>query len=129
VRRPADRVASLVSELGLDAVADRPMGGYSQGERRRVGLAGALVHDPTLLLLDEPSSGLDGAGAHRLVDLIERRRDAGAVVAVTTHDPWLAAELGGRLLALGRGSLRRDEAAPESESAWRELFAEEDPAP
>ena len=121
------RVTGLVAALGLEGVAHRPMAGYSQGERRRLGLAGAFVHKPSLLLLDEPSSGLDGAGAARLVAQVREDLGRGAVVAMTTHDPWLAAEIGDRMIALRGGAVRADAGAPEGEEAWREILAEEGP--
>ena len=122
VERPADRVHHLIVELGLTGPADRPMGGYSQGERRRLGLAGALLHEPSLLLFDEPTSGLDGAGGLALARLLRSRVEAGAIVLVTSHDPWLAAEVGDRVVALDRGEVVFDRGAPDGEHAWRAVM-------
>src|SRR5690606_25986948 len=58
---PVDRVDAVLEEVGLAAAADRHVGGYSRGMLQRLGLAGGLVGDPQLLILDEPSSALDPA--------------------------------------------------------------------
>lgn len=119
---PLHRVDELIEALGLAPLADRPMAGYSQGERRRVGLARALVHRPHLLLLDEPSAGLDARGAELLVELLRSRREAGAIVVLATHDPLLGAALADRVAALRRGQVVFDDAAPSGEPGWRELL-------
>lgn len=81
---PADRVAATLAEVGLDAVADRRVGGYSRGMLQRLGLAACLVTDPELLLLDEPSSALDPAGRREVLDLIARLGGDRTVV-LSTH--------------------------------------------
>lgn len=81
----AGRVPQLLDALGLDACADRPCGRLSTGQRQRVSLGRALVHDPPALVLDEPTSGLDIVGARDLLDLLERLRGAGRSILVSTH--------------------------------------------
>ncbi|MBM4020766.1 MAG: ABC transporter ATP-binding protein [Planctomycetes bacterium] len=81
----ADRVASLVAALGLASCEHRPCGRLSTGQRQRVSLGRALVHDPPALVLDEPTSGLDAVGARDLLDLLERMRSEGRAVLVSTH--------------------------------------------
>lgn len=83
--RIAARVAELVAALGLEACGDRPCGRLSTGQRQRVSLGRALVHDPPALILDEPTNGLDIVGARDLLDLLERLRDDGRAVLVSTH--------------------------------------------
>lgn len=112
----------LIESLGLAPVADRPMSGYSQGERRRVGLARALIHGPHLLLLDEPTAGLDAEGSAALAELLRERRERGALIVIATHDPWLGAELADRVIALRRGRVVLDDAAPSGEAGWRSLL-------
>jgi sodium transport system ATP-binding protein len=79
------RIDELVRLLDLGDIADRKARGYSQGERTRVALARALVHDPRNLLLDEPSSGLDVLGIRALRALLARLRDAGRCVLFSSH--------------------------------------------
>jgi sodium transport system ATP-binding protein len=81
----ADRVPELLGVLGLESCADRPCGRLSTGQRQRVSLGRALVHDPPALVLDEPTSGLDVIGSRDLLDLLERLRDAGRSILVSTH--------------------------------------------
>ena len=83
--RIASRVAELVAVLGLAACGDRPCGRLSTGQRQRVSLGRALVHDPPALVLDEPTNGLDIIGARDLLDLLEHLRNDGRAVLVSTH--------------------------------------------
>lgn len=87
LRVGADLLGSLLSDLGLAAREHRrPVGTYSSGMKQRVKLAQAVVHAPSVLLLDEPSSNLDAAGHEVVASLVGRFR-AGAAVAVATNDP------------------------------------------
>jgi sodium transport system ATP-binding protein len=79
------RVAGLLATLGLEACANRPCGRLSSGQRQRVSLGRALVHDPPALVLDEPTSSLDVIGARDLLDLLERLRGEGRAILVSTH--------------------------------------------
>ena len=119
---PEGRTAEVVALLGLSDVATRPTRGYSLGELRRLALAKALVHTPAVLLLDEPTAGLDLMGASRLAKLIANRAGEGALVIISTHDPWLGAELGGRVVTLEAGTISDVGRAPEDEAAWREML-------
>lgn len=83
--RITSRVAELVAVLGLAAYCDRPCGRLSTGQRQRVSLGRALVHDPPALVLDEPTNGLDIIGARDLLDLLEHLRNDGRAVLVSTH--------------------------------------------
>ena len=86
----------------LVGFAARPVRTYSRGQRQRVALARALVHDPELVLLDEPTAGLDAASTERLAVVIREEADRGATVVVVTHDTALA-ERGDVRLRLERG--------------------------
>jgi heme ABC exporter ATP-binding subunit CcmA len=74
-----------MQEVGLDPALSRPIGQYSQGMRQRLSLARALIHDPKILLLDEPFSNVDVRSAREIASLLGRRRDSGNTLFVVTH--------------------------------------------
>ncbi len=81
-----ERTADALRHVGLDEERHRPMGGYSTGMRQRAKLAQAIVHDPRLVLLDEPTNGLDPRARDEMLDLIDRiGHDFGISVVVTSH--------------------------------------------
>jgi ABC-2 type transport system ATP-binding protein len=79
------RVDELLRLVGLDSAADRPLAGYSKGMLQRIGLAQALIHDPRLLLLDEPTAGVDPIGSKEIRDLIIRLRRMGKTILLCSH--------------------------------------------
>ena len=80
-----ERVEELLALVELAAAADRPVRTYSLGMRQRLGLAGALLGDPELLVLDEPANGLDPAGVHWLRGFLRQFAEAGRTVLVSSH--------------------------------------------
>jgi sodium transport system ATP-binding protein len=80
-----NRAEDVLSQLGLEDVADRRIAGFSQGERLKVALARAIVHGPRHLLLDEPTNGLDIPTVHGLREVLRRMRDRGACIIFSTH--------------------------------------------
>ena len=84
-RQRADRVETLLEWVGLSHAADARLRTYSKGMLQRVGIAQALVHDPKVVFLDEPMSGLDPIGRKEIRDLILRLRSQGKTVFMNTH--------------------------------------------
>ena len=85
LRAPEAEVAAALDEVGLTAVADDRVRGFSLGMRQRLGLAAALLTRPRLLVLDEPANGLDPAGKHHVHRVIRRLADQGAAVVMSSH--------------------------------------------
>jgi ABC-2 type transport system ATP-binding protein len=79
------RAEEMVALVGLEHAADRPIGRFSKGMMQRIGLAQALLHDPELLILDEPMSGLDPIGRKQVRDIILAQRHAGKTLIFTSH--------------------------------------------
>jgi ABC-2 type transport system ATP-binding protein len=80
-----ERIDMLLDMVGLEAVQDRPVGEYSKGMQRRIGLAQSLINDPQLLILDEPTSGMDPVGAKQIKDLIGTLAARGKTVLLCSH--------------------------------------------
>jgi heme exporter protein A len=101
--------AAVLGELDqrfeLGAFMQRPARTYSRGQLQRLSLARALLHAPRLLLLDEPSTGLDAAGNARLIEAMRKERARGAIVVLVTHDAALAESVADRRVTLARGKL------------------------
>jgi ABC-2 type transport system ATP-binding protein len=85
VRDASDDPGDLLSRVGLSTAADRRAGGFSKGMAQRLAIAVALVDDPDLLILDEPSTGLDPNGARRLQTIVREEADRGATVFFSSH--------------------------------------------
>ncbi len=79
------RVEALLDMVGLKAVANRSVGTYSKGMARRIGLAQALINDPELLILDEPTTGLDPIGTRQIKDLILKLAQRGKTILLCSH--------------------------------------------
>jgi ABC-2 type transport system ATP-binding protein len=122
-----DRVEELLGLVELRAAADRAVGTYSLGLRQRLGLAGALLGDPELLVLDEPSNGLDPAGMHWLRGFLHAFADAGGTVLVSSHVLAEVAQTVDSVLILSDGRLlgeRRIGDLPDAAGALEALYLE-----
>jgi ABC-type multidrug transport system ATPase subunit len=102
-RDPVEAYRLAARRFDLDSFAERPVRTYSRGQRQRIALARALVHSPRLLLLDEPTAGLDKQATDRLAQAARDEAAGGAVVVVVTHDANFADALNGRTILLDRG--------------------------
>lgn len=100
-----DRVARALDRAGLTARQDDLVSGFSRGMRQRLALERALLHDPRLLLLDEPFTGLDDASVAALVSRLKELRAADRIIVVVTHDLDVAERLLDTLAVLKEGRL------------------------
>jgi heme ABC exporter ATP-binding subunit CcmA len=101
----ADRVAAALDRSGLTSRRDDVISGFSRGMRQRLALERALLHQPRLLLLDEPFTGLDDASVAALADRLRELRSAGRIVVVVTHDLDVAERLLDKVAVLKDGRL------------------------
>jgi ABC-type multidrug transport system ATPase subunit len=100
--------------VGLDPELKRSVGQYSQGMRQRISLARAIVHDPELLLLDEPFSNVDAQSAREMARLLGKMRDEGKTIFVVTHQPAVLEAVADEALLLAGGLLAaRERGLPE----------------
>jgi ABC-2 type transport system ATP-binding protein len=95
----------LLEWLGLSSYANERCEGFSRGMRQKVALAGALVHDPKLIILDEPLTGLDAGAAREVKDVLQARVSAGGTVIMTTHILEVAERMAERIGVLANGRL------------------------
>lgn len=102
-RHAGRRVEEVLATVGLEAAADQRVETFSRGMKQRLHIARALVHDPDILFLDEPSSGLDPVAARALRDLVGRLKGAGKTILLTTHYMFEADELCDRLAVVSAG--------------------------
>ena len=102
-----DRVAEVLEQVGLAGAADRKAGGYSLGMRQRLGLAGALLGDPHVLILDEPANGLDPQGIRWLREFLRRFAADGNAVLVSSHLLSEMAQMADEVIVIDRGRLVR----------------------
>jgi ABC-2 type transport system ATP-binding protein len=103
VARVRDRVDELLAAFDLSDAADHKVGTYSRGMRQRLALARALLHDPELLFLDEPTAGLDPVAARAVADRVRALRSEGRSVVLCTHDLDQAQALCDRVVVLEHG--------------------------
>jgi ABC-2 type transport system ATP-binding protein len=103
-----NRVDELLDVVGLNNARDRRLGTYSKGMLQRIGLAQALIHDPRLMVLDEPTAGVDPAGSREIRDLIMDLKRRGITVLLSSHLLAQAQEICDRIGILADGVLVRE---------------------
>jgi len=119
----SDRVEEVLELVELSAAADRRVRTYSLGMRQRLALAGALLGDPELLVLDEPANGLDPAGVHWLRGFLRQFARAGRTVLISSHVLAEVAQTVDSVLILSRGRLVAERRIDELPDPARELEA------
>jgi ABC-2 type transport system ATP-binding protein len=100
-----DKVAEMLELVGMTANADRKIGGYSKGMRQRVKLAQAIIHDPVILILDEPFNGLDPVGRREMSDLLFKLAEKDRCVIVSSHILYEVEQMTRNILLMSRGRL------------------------
>jgi ABC-2 type transport system ATP-binding protein len=115
-----ERSARLLETLELTEVADELCKGYSHGTRKKVHIAAVLVTAPRVLLLDEPTTGLDPVSARALKDLLKAEAAAGTTVLLSTHVLETAEQICHRIGVLDHGSLRAEGTLPELRARFGE---------
>jgi ABC-2 type transport system ATP-binding protein len=116
VRAEANAMA-LLDALDLTSCCRHRCEGFSRGMKQKVALAGALIHDPALIMLDEPLTGLDAAIARQVKELLAERVRAGAAIILTTHILEVAERLADRIGILAGGRLVAEGTLPELKAA------------
>src|SRR5580692_2842460 len=99
------RTQDLLSWLDLTAHANERCEGFSKGMRQKVALAGALVHDPRVIILDEPLTGLDAGSARQVKSVLRERVNAGGTIIMTTHILEVAERMADRIGVIAHGKL------------------------
>jgi len=125
-----ERIKELLEEVKLSAVKDKPVGTFSTGMRQRLNIARALLHDPKLVILDEPTNGLDPQSVRWVRDYIVNLKNRGLTVILTSHDMYEIDELAdtvaimdkGKILEIGKKEdLKRKYGATKIEDVFLEL--------
>jgi len=122
---PAGRADVLLADEGLSPVADRAAGGFSRGMAQRLAIARGLVHDPKVVLLDEPFTGLDRNSAERFAGRIEGMRRDGRTLVLVSHDVRYAAQVADAAIVLDEGRIVYSalDAAPDAAELERAYLA------
>jgi ABC-2 type transport system ATP-binding protein len=102
------RAEELIDLVGLSDARDRRVAGFSKGMLQRIGLAQALIQDPSLVILDEPTAGVDPAGSHQIRDLILDLKKRGKTVLLTSHLLEQVQEICDRVGIMAHGEMIRE---------------------
>jgi ABC-2 type transport system ATP-binding protein len=107
-RLPGSRVGEVISMVGLNTAASRKAGGYSLGMRQRLGIAAAMLGDPSVLILDEPFNGMDPEGIIWIRGFLRRLAGEGRAVLVSSHLMAELEDIADQVIVLGRGRVLAD---------------------
>ncbi len=102
-----ERARKLLTEFGLGKAADRKFGGYSKGMKRKLTIAAGIIHEPPILFLDEPTTGIDVASARQIRQLIDDLHHSGTTIMLTTHYIEEAERLCDRIAFIVEGRIVR----------------------
>jgi ABC-2 type transport system ATP-binding protein len=131
----ARRIERFLGLFGLERAQHQPLTACSKGMRQKVLISAALLHDPDILVLDEPSSGLDVSSVMVLHEVIARLRDAGKIIVFSSHVIEAVEKVSTRVLILNRGRVVADDSSvalrdvlrlPSLEAVFAELTVEDD---
>ena len=125
VPAPGPRIAALAALLDLTAVLDKKLAAFSRGMKQKAAIARALVHEPPVLLLDEPATALDPEMTQTLRELIVSLRAQHRAILLCTHDLDEAQRISDRVVIVDRGRIVREGATEELRSAGRPSFRAE----
>jgi ABC-2 type transport system ATP-binding protein len=125
VPSPGPRIAGLVDLMGLTPVLDKKLAAFSRGMKQKAAIARALVHEPPVLLLDEPATALDPEMTQTLRELIVSLRAQHRAILLCTHDLDEAQRISDRVVIVDRGRIVREGATAELRSAGRPTFRAE----
>jgi len=112
VEGPADRCDEMLNFMGLWERRDDKVGGFSRGMEQRLSIARSLLHDPQLILLDEPFSGLDYQSSRAFAHALRQLRDGRRTLIIATHDMAAVEDLGDRVTIMNRGRILHQEKIP-----------------
>ncbi len=132
VRRKHDKIERFMELFELSSAADELIDGYSLGMKKKVAIGAALIHDPKVLFLDEPTGGLDPRSARMIKDLLQDIRSRGTTVFMTTHILEVAEKMcdrvgiinNGRLIKVGTVEELRGEAQKTKAGSLEDIFLE-----
>ena len=102
---PASRIAAVLAQVGMSEAADRKVQGYSTGMKQRIGLAAALLHQPKLIILDEPTNGLDPKGMREVRQLLRDLANEGITIFLSSHLLNEVEQVCDRVAVLNRGRI------------------------
>lgn len=102
-----EQIRQAVSDVGLSPDDKRKYRKYSLGMKQRLGIAAAIMEQPELILMDEPTNALDGNGVEQILDLLRRERDRGALIIMACHDAPILEGISDVILTVAEGHVER----------------------